>query len=149
MKLWKRDSIFEHQILAAVGFLVISLLLSGIPAYSQSYDIIIENGRIIDGTGGPWFKADIAVRDSRIAFIGNLKKASAERRIDASGKFVVPGFIDIHTHSDRSITTEPWGAVGGKLGAPGHYHHCGRKLRRFGISCKRASCRSTETEAEY
>ncbi|MFO7865932.1 MAG: D-aminoacylase [Candidatus Aminicenantes bacterium] len=111
MKLGKQSLIFNHQVIAAAVFFITFLLLSGIQAYTQSYDIIIENGRIIDGTGCPWYRADIAVRDGRIAFIGNLKKASAERRIDASGKFVVPGFIDIHTHSDRSITTEPWGPL--------------------------------------
>lgn len=111
MKLWKLNSIFKPQVFITVVFFMVSLLLFFTSAFSQSFDIIIEKGRIIDGTGGPWYTGDIAIRDERIVVIGNLDKAMAVRRIDASGKFVVPGFIDIHTHSDRSITREPWGPL--------------------------------------
>lgn len=112
MKLLKLSSIFKQRALLTVVFLVSSLLLPFTMVSSQSYyDIIIEKGRIIDGTGGPWYKGDIAIRDEKIVVIGNLEKAVAARRIDATGKFVVPGFIDIHTHSDRTITKEPWGPL--------------------------------------
>jgi N-acyl-D-amino-acid deacylase len=111
MKPWKWNSIIKQRVLLTVVLLVSSLSLLFTTVFSQSYDIIIEKGRIIDGTGGPWYKGDIAIRDERIVVIGNLKKATAARRIDATDKFVVPGFIDIHTHSDRTITREPWGPL--------------------------------------
>ena len=71
------------------------------------YDVIIENGRILDGTGSPWFKADVGVKDGKIATIGELKEAQAVERIDAQGDVVSPGFIDIHTHSDAVLFAEP------------------------------------------
>lgn len=66
----------------------------------QAYDLIIRNGRVLDGTGNPWFPADIGVRDGRIVTVGSLNGAAATRTIDASGKYVAPGFIDIHSHAD-------------------------------------------------
>jgi N-acyl-D-amino-acid deacylase len=65
-----------------------------------SFDIIIAGGQILDGTGNPWFRGDIGIRDDRIAAIGDLQGASAARTIDARGKLVVPGFIDLHSHAD-------------------------------------------------
>ncbi len=67
------------------------------------YDIKISNGTILDGTGAPGLRADIAVTGDRIAAIGDLKGEKAVKTIDASGKFVSPGFIDMHTHSDMSL----------------------------------------------
>ncbi|HYE87216.1 MAG TPA: D-aminoacylase [Vicinamibacterales bacterium] len=66
----------------------------------QRYDLLIQNGRVFDGTGNPWFPADIAVRDGRIVAVGKLANAQAARVIDASGKYVSPGFVDIHSHAD-------------------------------------------------
>ncbi|MCG0276218.1 MAG: D-aminoacylase [Thermosediminibacteraceae bacterium] len=64
------------------------------------YDIVILNGRVVDGTGNPWFYADIAVTKGRIMAVGRLKNFRAKKVLDASGLFVTPGFIDIHSHSD-------------------------------------------------
>jgi len=68
------------------------------------YDVIIENGAIMDGTGNPWYKADIAVKGEKIDGIGNFKTERAEKKIDAKGCVVSPGFIDIHNHSDLILT---------------------------------------------
>ena len=65
-----------------------------------SFDLLIRNGRVLDGTGNPWFPADIGVRDGRIAAVGVLRNATATRTVDASGRYVAPGFIDIHSHAD-------------------------------------------------
>ncbi len=70
------------------------------------YDTIIINGRIIDGTGSPWFGGDIAIEGGRIVCIGKLQGAEAKQVIDAQGCFVVPGLIDIHSHSDLTIVLE-------------------------------------------
>lgn len=71
------------------------------------FDVIITNGRVINGTGNPWFKADVAVKDGRIAKIGNLGDAEAEKTIDAKGLVVSPGFLDLHSHSDVNIMINP------------------------------------------
>jgi N-acyl-D-amino-acid deacylase len=65
----------------------------------MEYDIIIRNGRIIDGTGNPWYNADLCLKDSRIVGIGKIN-ADARKEIDASGLIVSPGFIDAHSHAD-------------------------------------------------
>ncbi len=68
-------------------------------------DIIIRGGRVVDGTGSPWFRADLGVKDGKISRIGSIRE-KADRTINASGKTVSPGFIDIHTHAE-DITAFP------------------------------------------
>jgi N-acyl-D-amino-acid deacylase len=70
------------------------------------YDILIKNGQVLDGTGNPWYKADIAIIDNQIVAMGNLKDASANRVIDASGLYVSPGFIDTHSHAASGLIAE-------------------------------------------
>lgn len=64
------------------------------------YDILIKNGTIIDGSGRPMYRADIAVNEDRIVAFGDLSHARGEKEIDASGKYVAPGFVDVNNHSD-------------------------------------------------
>ena len=71
------------------------------------FDVIIRGGQVVDGTGNPWVRADVAVRGDRIARIGRLPGAAAERVIDAEGLVVTPGFIDPHTHAVRGIFEVP------------------------------------------
>ena len=66
--------------------------------------MIIRNGMVMDGSGNPWFYADIAVDGDRIVRVGTLTGATAEREIDATGMHITPGFIDIHSHAEG-----PWG----------------------------------------
>ena len=67
------------------------------------YDLLIKNGRIVDGTGNPWFQGDLAIVKDRIVAVGKVPDKSARRTIDATGKVVAPGFIDIHSHSDELL----------------------------------------------
>ncbi len=71
------------------------------------FDWLIVNGRVIDGTGKPPFFADVGIINDKIAAVGQLFHAEAKRRVDAMGKFVVPGFIDIHTHFDTALLAHP------------------------------------------
>ncbi len=83
------------------------LLLVPLSLSAQNYDLIIRNGRIVDGTGSPWYGADIAIRDGHIAAIGHLDSAAAAQAIDAAGMVVAPGFIDMLGQSEGSILVNP------------------------------------------
>ena len=72
------------------------------------YDLLIRNGHIIDGTGSPWYAGDIGIRDGRIAKIGHLPHAQAKRVIDAAGRVVTPGFIDMLGQSELAILADPY-----------------------------------------
>src|SRR5580704_15976115 len=74
---------------------------------APSFDIVITHGHIIDGTGSPWYSGDIGIRDGRIAAIGDLVRASRKRTIDAQGKVVAPGFIDMLGQSELTILVDP------------------------------------------
>ncbi len=75
----------------------------------MKFDIVIKNGRIIDGSGAPAFNADLGIRDGKIAAYGNLTGAEAEKEIDAAGYTVTPGFIDIHCHADAEAYRAGYG----------------------------------------
>jgi N-acyl-D-amino-acid deacylase len=70
-------------------------------------DLLIKNGRVISGTGNPWFKADVAVQNGKIVRIGLIGEVEVKRTIDAKGLVVSPGFVDIHNHSDFNIMINP------------------------------------------
>lgn len=83
------------------------LLLIPFLVAAQQYDILITNGKILDGTGNHWFYADLAVKDGKIIAIGKLKQQNAKRVIDAKGLMVAPGFIDVHTHIEGEEKRTP------------------------------------------
>ena len=84
------------------------------------FDVLIRNGRVVDGTGNPWFPADIGIRDGTIAAIGRIPDdAPGETVIDAAGRIVAPGFIDIHSHSDFVVADESHGEVLAPFAAQG------------------------------
>ena len=85
-------------------------LLTPAPAGNETYDLLFINGQVLDGTGNPWFYADVAVKDGRIAAVGRLRgKADAARVIDIRGKILSPGFIDIHCHAyDHVANDKVW-----------------------------------------
>jgi dihydroorotase/N-acyl-D-amino-acid deacylase len=78
-------------------------------AAGADYDLIIRNGHIIDGTGSPWYAADLALKGGRIAAIGDLARAGAPRIIDAQGQIVAPGFIDMLGQSELTLLVDPRG----------------------------------------
>jgi N-acyl-D-aspartate/D-glutamate deacylase len=87
----------RFRLLAIVSVALISGGLAA-PA-NERFDLIIEKGRVVDGTGNPWYRADVGIAGRKIAAIGDLSGAEARRRVDASGKVVSPGFIDMHSHA--------------------------------------------------
>src|SRR5215471_11053119 len=101
-------------------FLIVVLqvaLMSIAVAQQAPFDTVIRGGRLLDGTGAPWIRADIAIRGDRIAAIGGLDGVAARRTIDARNRIVAPGFIDMHSHSD--FITGGWPCP--KQNSPGRY----------------------------
>ena len=93
--------------LRALSHLILVFMLA-IPAAAQdSYDVVIRNGKVIDGSGNSWILADVGIRGDRIVRIGDLSTARAARLIDAKNLVVAPGFIDPHTHAIRGIFKVP------------------------------------------
>ncbi len=89
-------------------------------------DLILRGGTVVDGTGGPRLRADVAVAGDRIAEVGAVSKTAGAREIDVSGLVVAPGFIDVHTHDDRALFATPrYGDEGEPGGDDGRY----RELR--------------------
>jgi dihydroorotase/N-acyl-D-amino-acid deacylase len=78
-----------------------------VQATPVEYDILIRNGRIVDGSGRPAFNADVAIKNDRVARIGNLRGATAQREIDARGQVVAPGFIDMLGQSEQYVLIDP------------------------------------------
>jgi len=76
---------------------------------AQEYDTIIRNARVIDGTGNPWYRADVGIKGERITAIGSLGSKLAQRVIDARERVVSPGFIDVHTHVEGGVERVPRG----------------------------------------
>ena len=91
---------------------LIGLAIAGVagPALVRArqpvYDLLIRGGRIVDGTGNPWFAGDVGIRADRIVAVGRLAGATATREVDARGLVVAPGFIDLHTHSDMPLLND-------------------------------------------
>lgn len=104
----KRRTFLDRSIKAGLLF-----GLGGFSAVTQScrksydFDLIIRNGVILDGTGKPRFNADVGVKNQQISVIGNLKNQSAYKTIAADGLFVTPGFVDVHSHSEKRLLSNP------------------------------------------
>ena len=88
-------------------FFACMLLSSLALAQTASFDLVITNGHIIDGTGSPWYSGDVGIRAGKIVAIGNLSAAPRQRTIDAAGKVVAPGFIDMLGQSELTILVDP------------------------------------------
>ena len=95
----------RFRFLPAFLVLIVGLAVAGLAklalakeSESPQYDLVITNARIVDGSGNPWFRADVGIKDGRIARLGRISPADARQAIDAKGQIVAPGFIDVHTH---------------------------------------------------
>src|SRR5690606_5481384 len=98
--------------LHAVLVLHVMACLAGVAAHAgDAYDIVIRGGRIVDGTGAPWYVADVGIVDGKIAKIGRIDADKAETAIDASGLIVAPGFIDMMGQTATPMLDEPKTAI--------------------------------------
>ncbi len=93
---------------------LLALVLTGLgppigaqqPLDERHFDVLIRGGRVLDGAGNPWFRADVGVQDGRIVAVGRLPSATASEEVDARGLHVAPGFIDVHSHAGGGLATE-------------------------------------------
>jgi dihydroorotase/N-acyl-D-amino-acid deacylase len=92
--------------LIGLALLGCPLLPAADPASGGEYDLLIRGGRVVDGSGAPWFAADVAVKDGRIAAVGKLPTARAKRVVDATGLVVAPGFIDLLGQSEYNVLVD-------------------------------------------
>jgi N-acyl-D-amino-acid deacylase len=91
------------RLLGRVAVLSLLLPVPELLSADPPFDVLIRGGKIVDGTGNPWYHGDVALRGQRIVAVGNVGPAAAKRTIDATGLVVAPGFIDIHSHSDYNL----------------------------------------------
>ena len=97
----------QLAVLCAVGMLGQISISAQTADPSEAFDVVILHGHLIDGTGSPWYSGDIGIRNGHIAAIGDLAGAPAKRKIDAQGKVVAPGFIDMLGQSELTILVDP------------------------------------------
>lgn len=93
--------------IAVFATFFLAALFNGCTQSTKTYDLVIKSGKIVDGTGNPWFYGDLGIAGDRIIKIGNIPDSEGKNIINAKGLFVVPGFIDVHTHVDRVIDSHP------------------------------------------
>lgn len=86
-----------------------TLYLLSLPFFlqAQSYDLIIRNGRVVDGSGNPWYRADVGITNGKIVRIGAIPASEGRAVIDAKGQIVAPGFIDVHAHVEGDLERQP------------------------------------------
>ena len=115
-----RRQFLRQTAVVAAGFAIPAGVFRPLFAADDPFDVVIAGGTIVDGTGANRFAGDVGIRNGRIAKIGDLKNVPATRRLDASGLIVAPGFIDIHTHSDRTLLSDGLAQSAIRQGATTH-----------------------------
>ncbi len=118
-------------------------------AADEPFDLLISGGAVVDGTGAKRFAADVAIRKGRIVKVGALAGAPAARKLDATGLVVAPGFIDMHTHSDRTLLADGLAQSAVRQGATTHViGNCGSSPAPRGEPA-RSGTREYRTYGEY
>src|SRR5438093_1507147 len=117
--------------------------------HEMAFDVVIRGGRVLDGTGSPWRITDIGIRGGKVARVGPFGRAKSARAIDASGSYVAPGFIDIHTHSDIGILVEPTAECAVHQGVTTHViGNCGDSPAPIGEGYRELAVRRFEYYAQ-
>src|SRR5213594_4018137 len=113
------------------------------------FDIVIRGGRVVDGTGSPWRLEDVGIRNGKIAKLGRVGRVESANSINASGSYVAPGFIDIHTHSDIGILVEPTAECAVRQGVTTHViGNCGDSPAPIGEKYRDLATRRFEYYAQ-
>lgn len=86
---------------------ILWILAASTGAFAQSFDLVITNGKILDGTGNGWYKSDIGIKNGKISAIGNLSAKDSKQKTDAAGFYISPGFIDVHAHIEGGEFRNP------------------------------------------
>lgn len=89
------------------NFLYLVFLLIYSPILAQQFDVVLMNGRIVDGAGNPWYRGNVGIKNGKITAVGTFATSKAKRIIDVQGSIIAPGFIDIHTHVEESLPKIP------------------------------------------
>ncbi|MDB5115514.1 MAG: D-aminoacylase [Mucilaginibacter sp.] len=89
------------------AYILLLLFISASAFAQQHFDVILKNGKIIDGTGNPWFYGDVGILKNKVVKVGDLSHSTAVKTIDATGLIVAPGFIDVHTHIEGDEKKTP------------------------------------------
>lgn len=90
-----------RKIIVLLSIVICFVFYSSAQSTNRTFDLVIKNARIVDGTGNPWFKADVGIKDKQIAKIGVIAENEAIEVFDAKNQIVAPGFIDVHTHVEN------------------------------------------------
>ena len=99
------NALMRPRYLLPVCFLFVAAIFSVAASQAQqSFDVLIVNGRVMDGSGNPWMRLDVGIRNGQVAAVGRLRGASAGTLIDAADRVVAPGFIDVHSHAAEGLT---------------------------------------------
>src|SRR3989454_2378614 len=116
---------------------------------AMPFDVVIRGGRVLDGTGAPWRRADIGTRGAKVARVGDVGRSKSAVVIDASSMYVAPGFIDIHTHSDIGILVESTAECAVRQGVTTHViGNCGDSPAPIGEAYREFAVRRFEYYAE-
>src|SRR6266481_2685002 len=99
-----------HSVRPSVATLILHISDTEVAAMAE-FDLVIQNGMVIDGTRMPRFRGDVGIKNGRIARIGRLRSTDADETIDASGLIVAPGFVDLHTHYDAQLFWDPYCSI--------------------------------------
>jgi len=95
------------KILLGAAALAVAGAFHGAAGEAERYDLVIRNARIVDGSGGAWYRGDIGIRGGRIARIGRLHAAATAKLLDAGGRVAAPGFLDVHVHVEEDLPARP------------------------------------------
>lgn len=96
----------KYTIMTLAGIVTTLLLMYCRPTLAEDADLLIRNARVVDGTGSPWFFSDVAISNGKIVAMGSKLNLTADETIEASGRVLAPGFIDVHTHVESSETRD-------------------------------------------
>ena len=118
----------RHLMLSVLAAVVGLSLAQPASAQAPAFDLVLRNGRVVDGTGSPWYRADLAIRGDTIVRIAPSIPDRATRVIDVEGRVITPGFIDVHTHAAARNLRR---ADRRQLCAPGRHHRHGGRRRQL------------------